>query len=81
MVVSINFLGIQRAVTRTRGIDMPINGDTTASAALDYVRQQYPELPLAEDRVLITVNHEMASPDRLLEPNDAVSFVPHIGGG
>jgi molybdopterin converting factor small subunit len=31
--------------------------------------------------VLITINHEMASPDTVLRANDTVSFLPHIGGG
>jgi molybdopterin converting factor small subunit len=49
--------------------------------ALEYVRQQYPDLPLAKETVLITVNHEMAALDTVLRENDTVLFLPFISGG
>ena len=81
MVVSIDFYGTQRAVTKTGGIDMPITEKTKVTDALQYVRHQYPALSLDEKRVLITVNQEMVPPDRLLRANDTVSFLPFICGG
>ena len=81
IVVTIKFLGMQRAVTKTDSIDMPITEKTRVTDALEYVRQQYPELPLDQETLLITVNHEQASPDTVLKPNDTVSFLPAIGGG
>ena len=81
MVVSINFFGMQRTVTKTAGIDMPITEHTRVTDALEFVRNQYPNLPLDHNRVFITVNQEMASPDRVLRANDTVSFLPFIGGG
>jgi molybdopterin converting factor small subunit len=81
IVVTIKFLGMQRAVTKTDSIDMPITEKTRVTDALEYVRQRYPELPLDQETLLITVNHEQASPDTVLKPNDTVSFLPAIGGG
>ena len=81
IVVSIKFLGMQRAVTKTDSIDMPITEKKRVTDALEYVRQRYPELPLDQETLLITVNHEQASPDTMLKPNDTVSFLPAIGGG
>ena len=81
MVVSIEFLGIQRIVTKTDGIDMPITEKTSVNDALEYVRHQYPDLHLDEGMILITVNHEIASLDRILMSNDTVSFLPFISGG
>jgi molybdopterin converting factor small subunit len=81
IVVSIKFFGMQRAVTKTDGIDMPVTEKTRVIDALEYVRQQYPELPLDPETLLITVNHEQASPDTMLKSNDTVSFLPSIGGG
>jgi len=49
---------MQRAVTKTDSIDMPITEKTRVTDALEYVRQQYPELPLDQETLLITVNHE-----------------------
>jgi molybdopterin converting factor small subunit len=81
MVVSIKFLGMQRVVTNTDSIDMPITGKTRVNDALEYVRQQYPGLHLEEGTVIVAVNLEIASLDRILKDNDTVSFLPNIAGG
>ena len=81
MVVSIDFFGPQRSLTQTNNIAMPINEETRVTDALIYVKNQYPELPLDERMVLVTVNEEMASLDRLLQADDPVSFLPYICGG
>jgi molybdopterin converting factor small subunit len=81
MVVSIKFLGMQRTVTNTDSIDMPITDKTKVNDALEYVRQQYPSLPLEEGMVLVTVNLEIATLDRILRDRDTISFLPLIAGG
>ena len=81
MIASIEFLGMQRAVTKTNSIDMPISKETRVNDVLEYVRHRYPELHLDEGMSIITVNHEIASLDKVLKANDTVSFLPFIGGG
>jgi len=81
MVVSIEFFGMQRAVTKTDSIDMPITEKTRVTDALEYVRHQYPDLALDEGMFLITVNLQMASLETALKANDVVSFLPFMGGG
>jgi len=81
MVVSIKFLGMQRLITDTSSLEMPINKNTKVQDALEYVRQRYPDLPLEEGMVLITVNHEVAARDRILKDGDNISFLPLIAGG
>jgi len=81
MVVSVKFLGMQRLITDTDSLEMPINGNTKVQDALDYVRQRYPDLPLEEGMALITVNHEVATKDRVLKDGDTISFLPLIAGG
>jgi len=81
MIVSIEFLGMQRVVTKTNSIDMPITEKTRVNDALKYVRNRYPALHLDEGMVIITVNQEIATPDRMLKANDNVSFLPFISGG
>jgi len=81
MVVNIKFLGMQRIITKSDSVDMPINGNTKVQEALEYIRQKYPDLPLEEGMVLITVNHEVATPDRILRDKDTISFLPLIAGG
>ena len=81
MVVSIEFFGRQRVVTKTPSINMPITGETNVNDALQYAKSMYPELRLGDGTALITVNHEIASLDRVLMANEIVSFLPFIGGG
>jgi molybdopterin converting factor small subunit len=81
MRVSIKFLGMHRILTNTGSLDMPINGSTTVQDALEYVRQRYPELNLEQGMVLPTVNHQVASMDRVLQDKDTVEFLPLIAGG
>jgi len=81
MQVSIEFLGNQRIITKTDSIDMPLTEKMTVNDALEYVKQQYPDLPLDEETILITVNKIIASLDRVLSTNDTISFLPPISGG
>jgi molybdopterin converting factor small subunit len=72
---------MQRLLTKTDSVDMPITDKTKVNDALEYVRQRYPDLPLEEGMVLITVNHEVATLDRILRDKDTISFLPLIAGG
>lgn len=81
MMVSIEFFGTQRVVTKTYSVEMPISGKTRVNDALEFVRHHFPDLNLDNGAILMTVNHEIASPDRILIANDIVSFLPPIGGG
>jgi len=81
MQVSIEFLGNQRIITRTDSINLSMTEKMTVNDALKYVRQQYPELPLDEGMILITVNKVIVPLDRILSTNDTISFLPPIGGG
>ena len=81
MTISIDFFGKIRSAARTDSITMPITGRSRVFDALAYVRKQYPDLPLRDDCMVVTVNHEVARLDQLLRPNDSVTFVPFVGGG
>jgi molybdopterin converting factor small subunit len=81
MMISIEFLGMQRNITKTNSIDMSITEKTRVSDALEYVRQKYPELNLDEGMVITTVNQEIAYLNRILKANDIISFLPFISGG
>ncbi len=81
MVVSVDFCGAQRVLTRTDRIDVPLSGKTRVQDILIYIRKKYPDLSLSKKAVLATVNHEFADFSRVLRANDKVSFLPHIGGG
>jgi molybdopterin converting factor small subunit len=80
-LISIEFFGMQRAITKIDRIAMPITENMKVTDVLEYVRNRYPSLPLDKGMVLITVNQEMASLDTMLNANDTVLFLPFISGG
>jgi molybdopterin converting factor small subunit len=81
MKATVKFLGMQRVITKIESLDMPINENTKVHEAFEYVKKQYPDLPLEEGMVLVTVNHEVAGLDRILKDKDQLSFLPLIAGG
>ena len=81
MVVSVNFYGLQRKLTRKDNIQIPFSDKTQVGDVLRYIKEGYPDLSLSEDTVLATVNNHVTSLDRGLQDNDRISFIPHIGGG
>jgi molybdopterin converting factor small subunit len=81
MVISIELLGLHRDIAKIEKVIMPITEKTPLRNALEFLRKLYPDMVLDENMILMTVNHELASLDRLLVSNDTVCILPHIGGG
>jgi len=81
MVVSIEFIGNHRVVTKTDSIQIPITEKTTANDVLVYLGKKYPGLSLAKESILITVNRAVVPRDRLLKANDTICLIPYVGGG
>lgn len=81
MVVSVHFCGVQRAHTKARQIEVPVIKDGRVSDVFLYLKESYPNLPLDEKDLLVTVNNHVSSMKHSLNPHDKIVFLPHIGGG
>ena len=81
MVVSVNFLGLQRSLTRTDRVEVRLPGQGRVTDVLSHIRECFPDLPLEDDAFLVMVNDRVATLDAELQHNDTVSFLPHLGGG
>jgi molybdopterin converting factor small subunit len=81
MVVSVNFCGLQRKVTQTDNIRISLKEGRRVTDVLSHIRKCYPDLPLSEDAVLVTVNNQISTMDQMLKAHDRISLIPHIGGG
>jgi molybdopterin converting factor small subunit len=81
MVVSVKFLGFQRQLTQIESVNIPLIENMRVADLLDVIMHQFPQLALKKEHILLTVNNAVCLEDKLLESNDHVSFIPHIGGG
>ncbi len=81
LAVTIELLGTQRAVAGTESIDMPIGERTTAKDVLPFLKTRFPDMELDDSKLLVAINHEVVSPERVLKADETVFLVPHIGGG
>ena len=81
MVVSVNLFGLQRKLTRKDQIQISFQEEMRVTDVASYIRERYPELGLDEEGLVVTVNNQISTPDRILKANDKISFIPHIGGG
>jgi molybdopterin converting factor small subunit len=81
MVVSVQFYGTQRALTKTNGIKIPLTENGKVRDVFGYLMDYYPNLPLTEEGVLVTVNNKASNMNQVLNPDDNIIFLPHVGGG
>lgn len=81
MVVSVQFYGVQRARMKTSEIKISLTENGRVRDVFGYLMDCYPDLPLAEEGVLVTVNNKASDMNRTLNPNDNIIFLPHLGGG
>jgi sulfur carrier protein ThiS len=68
-------------MTKTDQIRVPILRQSKVDDILSYLKQCYPDLPLSEDTILVTVNNRVSSADHVLEAGDRIALMPYIGGG
>jgi len=81
MEVSVQFFGAQRTLTRTRNLQVKLPEHGRVSDVCLYLKDRYPDLPLNEDDILITVNNMASGMNHILSQNDHITFLPHVGGG
>ncbi len=81
MVVSVQFFGTQRALTKAREIQVPLAEKGRVRDVYVYLIDHYPDLPLNEEDILVTVNNKASNMSHSLNPNDNITFLPHVGGG
>lgn len=82
MFVSISFLGLQRRLANREKIKIRLSEQVEyVSDLFSYLNDQYPELSLNMENVLVTVNSVESSLDHKLRADDEILFMPHIGGG
>ncbi len=60
---------------------MPLTEKGRVRDVYVYLMDCYPDLPLNEEDILVTVNNKATNMSHILNPNDNITFLPHVGGG
>ena len=81
MYVSVTFLGLQRAHTHIDQIRVPLAREMRVADVLAYVKAFYPDLPIADDAIVVAVNNKISTMERTLKNKGDVIFLPFLGGG
>jgi molybdopterin converting factor small subunit len=81
MVVSVQFHGVHRAVTRINEVEIFLRSDARVSDLVRHIKRTYPDLHLSQDDVAVSINDRVSTVNHPLHSDDTVAFLPHIGGG
>ena len=81
MKVSVQFHGVHRAITRVNEIRFALASNARVSDLFSHIQSTYPDLQLSKDDIIVSINDQVSSINHSLNPEDKISFLPHIGGG
>jgi len=72
---------MHREIVGATEIEVDIKSGTDLNGLLDIVIDKYPELAKLRDTTLLSLNHNYAPDDYILQPGDEVAMFPPVGGG
>ena len=81
MKVSVQFHGVHRAITQVNEIRLALASNARVSDLFTYIERTYPDLQLSQDDIMVSINDQVSTINHSLNPEDKISFLPHIGGG
>ena len=81
MVVSVQFHGVHRAITRINEIRLSLAPNARVSDLFKHIQRTYPDLQLSQDDIMVSINDQVSTMNHSLNSEDKISFLPHIGGG
>ena len=81
MVVSVQFHGVHRAITRVNEVRFALASNARVSDLVKRIERTYPDLQLSRDDIMVSINDQVSTMNHSLNPEDKISFLPHIGGG
>lgn len=81
MRVSVQFHGVHRAITRVNEVRFALASNARVSDLFKRIERTYPDLQLSQDDIMVSINDQVSTMNHSLNPEDKISFLPHIGGG
>ena len=81
MQVHVKLFATYREIVGAGAITWSAQGGLTLRELVEGVMAKYPQLGLHRDTMLLAVNHDFASADRILREGDEVALLPPVSGG
>lgn len=81
MKVLVQFHGVHRAITRVNEVRFALASNARVSDLFKRIERTYPDLQLSQDDIMVSINDRVSTMNHSLNPEDKISFLPHIGGG
>ena len=81
MRVHVKLFATYREIVGSPAITWSARDDLTLRELVDGVMAKYPRLGPHRDTMLLAVNHDFASADRILREGDEVALLPPVSGG
>lgn len=75
------FFATLKGLTGRSELDLELSSHRTASEIFDELESRYPGLGAYRSSLLIAVNREYASWDRVIDRGDEIAFFPPVSGG
>lgn len=79
--VTILFFATLRDLTGEKRISKDISDDLTITGLKSQLLEEFPELNRIMSSVIVSMNHEFAFNDDMIEQNAEIAFFPPVSGG
>ncbi len=80
-MVKVFFFAALKDLTGSSELTLELPSQRTASEIFDELESRYPGLERYRSSLLLAVNQEYSSWDRVLGPGDEIAFFPPVSGG
>ena len=80
-MVKVLFFAALKDLIGSSELTLELSSQRTASEIFDELESRYPGLEGYRSSLLLAVNQEYASWDRVLGPGDEIAFFPPVSGG
>jgi molybdopterin synthase catalytic subunit/molybdopterin converting factor small subunit len=83
-MITLKLFGLLKTMAGNQSdVSLSLNGGRTVADLVALLEQQYPDMAelIQKRKVLVSVNHEIAHPDAVINDGDEVALLPPFAGG
>ncbi len=80
MDLSILLFGVARDIVGDKVLDLTLPDNENVEGLMNRIKEQYPRFGELKS-LLIAVNDEYATKEKILAPNDEIALIPPVSGG